>query len=59
MTENLEIRRAFQSDPDYINALHDVQGLICIGKFNAEQIQLLNLSPPMSFCRYADLKNQL
>lgn len=49
MTENLEIRRAFQSDPDYINALHDVQGLICIGKFNAEQIQLLNLSPPMSF----------
>lgn len=46
MTENLEIRRAFQSDPDYINALHDVQGLICIGKFNAEQIQLFESITP-------------
>ena len=46
MTENLEIRRAFQSDPDYINTLHDVQGLICIGKFNAEQIQLFESITP-------------
>ena len=49
MTENLEIRRAFQSDPDYMNTLRGVQGLICIGKFNDKQIQHLNLSLLTSF----------
>ena len=42
MTENLEIRRAFQSDPDYMNTLRGVQGLICIGNY-------LNLSLLTSF----------
>ena len=46
MTENLEIRRAFQSDPDYMNTLRGVQGLICIGKFNDKQIQLFESITP-------------
>ena len=55
MTENLEIRRAFQSDPDYMNTLRGVQGLICIGKFNDKQIQLFeSITPNVIF---VDMQN--
>lgn len=37
---------AFQSDPDYMNTLRGVQGLICIGKFNDKQIQLFESITP-------------
>lgn len=60
MTENLEIRRAFQSDPDYMNTLRGVQGLICIGKFNDKQIQLFeSITPNVIFVDMQTSKNQL
>ena len=35
---NIHVVRAFQSDCNYPDTLKDLQGLICIGKFNKEQI---------------------
>lgn len=35
----IEVVRAFCSDPNYMEALKDVQALLCIGKFPKEQIE--------------------
>lgn len=37
--QNIEVIRAFQSDPDYLKTLNGVDGLICIGKFAQKDIQ--------------------
>lgn len=36
---NIHVVRAFQSDCNYPDTLKDLQGLICIGKFNKSQIK--------------------
>ena len=36
---NIHVVRAFQSDCNYPDTLKDLQGLICIGKFNKPQIK--------------------
>jgi len=35
---SIKLVRAFRSDPDYMNLLKGVDGLVCIGKFDAEEI---------------------
>ena len=37
--QNIEVIRAFQSDPDYLKTLSGVDGLICIGKFAQKDIK--------------------
>lgn len=38
-SRQIEVIRAFQSDSNYMEALKSVNALICIGKFNEQQIQ--------------------
>ena len=56
--QNIEVIRAFQSDPDYLKTLSGVDGLICIGKFAQKDIKVLEqLYRQYYFYRYVDFQN--
>ena len=41
LSHNISIVRTYKSDVNYLDALKDVEGLICVGKFSREEVEIL------------------
>lgn len=46
---HMKINRVFKSDRDYLSKLHDVDGIICIGKFARSEMQAIDAMHPALF----------
>lgn len=43
---SIQVARAFRSDTNYMDSIRDVNGLVCVGKFNAAEVRQFSLLCP-------------